>query len=539
MSPSFRGHRRVVIVGAGAAGAAAALGLSNRGTLMLDVGTLPKESRLPPEVPIDELRTRSKSSRSVRLLDECLIGQDFESVVQPTDKPVSIKLKPPLIRYVTDRPKEAPTDTFDGCDFVQSFALGGLANAWGAGAMRYTDLELREFPYPRREIERSFDDLTQHIGISGSCDDELVEYFGSTNGLLPQLALSELGIRLLERYHGRSRTLKRKGFRIGRPRLAVLSVDHAGRRRFTGSGQEFFVAPHEGIYSPAFTIAELRRKSLLDYIGGILVQRFSNLPHGVMIHGIELATGLPVQWSADTLILAAGTLNTTRIVLASRGDTESRLPILDNPVSFIPLLDAMRIGVPLKTPVFSGAELTVIGESRTGGFPVQGSIYCLAGPLRTDLLREFPLLAGGNLTATRHLLPAMLMLQLFYPDSPRPGNSISLRHDGGIKISFGSSTERYADAELVKYFRGLGYLTSSRLCRQPIPGSSVHYAGSIPARIRPSMAYETDADCRLGWADRVVIADASTFPLLPAKNHTLMLMANAHRLGRAAALVQD
>lgn len=530
MRPKPTRHYRLIIVGGGAAGASVALASAGTGALILDVGSQPPHNKLPDQ-SLDSIRRTTTMESDIGRLESALIGEHFESLLRPSESDLSIKLKGPLSRYVTARPSMLPDD--EHCNFVssQSFALGGLANSWGAGAMRYTDLELRHFPFPSSEIEDAFDVLTKHIGISGSTSDDLAEYFGSTQDLLPELELCQLAQRLVSRYERRKHLFQRAGVRIGRPRLAVLPQNHGDRRAFRATGQEFFISPHEGIYSPAFTIKELIARGTVEYVRGILVERFEQNDSGVMVFARDVASGEQCIFSAEQLVLAAGTINTSRIVLASREDYSSTLPILDNPISFIPFVDLPRLGVPLPPAQFLGAELTLVLSKQPGTLPIQGSIYNLMGPLRTDMAKEFPLCFSGNLAAGRYLTPATMMLQLFYPERPSRENYLQLLPSGGVKLAHNSAPDRGAEQTLVKMLRRAGYAASTMLCKRPPAGSSIHYAGTIPARTAPEGPYETGPDCRLTWARQVVIADACTFPILPAKNHTLMLMANAYRLG--------
>jgi choline dehydrogenase-like flavoprotein len=398
--------------------------------------------------------------------------------------------------------------------------------------MRYTELELRHFPFPVAAIEAAFDALTRHIGIAGSATDDLTGYFGSTEGLLPELDLCELGSRFLHRYERHKARFASYGLRVGRPRLAVLPIDHRGRKPFRAFGQEFFVSPHDGIYTPTFTVQELVQRRRLEYRRGLLVERFDCDSERVIVHARDVTSGERVRYSAAHLILAAGTLNTARIVLASRHDHSTRLPLLDNPVTLLPFVDLGRIGHPLKPATFLGAELALVLESDWTSLPVQGSVYNLMGPLRTDLVREFPLTFSGNLAAARHLAPAMLMLQLFFPDDAKASGQVQLQPSGGLRIMRNTGALPHVERIVTRALRAAGYAASTLLARRLPPGSSIHYAGTIPARDHPVGDFETDRDCSLPWAQRVTIADASTFPVLPAKNHTLMMMANAFRLGQ-------
>lgn len=515
--------REFIIVGAGVGGAGAALALAGRDVLLLDVGR-----ELTTTGSASELRAAQR--RNPERLDQELIGEHFESVLQPSQRHLSVKLKAPRMRQIMER--VTPDDSEEDFHSIQSFTKGGLANAWGAGLMRYTAEELAQFPLSVCELEPIFDLLTKHIGISGSTSDDLARYFGSTSSLLPELALSKLGERFLQRYTGRREFLNNSGIWVGRPRLGVLTADHRGRERFTDYGAEFFTPLNRGIYSPAFTIDELIDSGKLTYQSGILVKTFHDYGDYVEVKAQDLLSGEEVVFQAKQLILAAGTLNSARIVLASRKDYSTRLTLLDNPVSFLPLIDFGRIGVKLSPDSYLGAELCLVFRSSTSALPIQGSLYNLLGPLRTDLIKEYPLLFKDNLIAGRELTPALLMLQLFYPDLPHSENYLQLQPNGGLTLHRGAARPKGVEGKLCRALLRLGYGAFEFLAKRPPAGSSIHYAGTFPMRATPKTSYEVDSNCRFSWAPRVTLADASTFPVLPAKNHSFMLMANAYRVAQ-------
>jgi len=174
IDPNFIAIRwDVIIVGSGAGGAAAALGLEGRRVLMLDVGLTPPANPLPDE-PMYSIREQRSD------LHGTLLGEAFESLGPIGGEEISPKLKAPLMRYLSARPTGFPVDRENGFHAVQSFAQGGLANAWGAGLLRYNDSELKGFPISSSDLNPLYDELTDHIGINGSSGDDLTEYLGST-----------------------------------------------------------------------------------------------------------------------------------------------------------------------------------------------------------------------------------------------------------------------------------------------------------------------------------------------------------------------
>ncbi len=67
------------------------------------------------------------------------------------------------------------------------------------------------------------------------------------------------------------------------------------------------------------------------------------------------------------------------------------------------------------------------------------------------------------------------------------------------------------------------------------PGGDVHYSGTLPMRHEPTIG-ETSPLGEVKGMNGVYVVDGSSLPLLTEKSHTLTIMANADRIGRALAL---
>jgi len=150
------------------------------------------------------------------------VGTQFESLAWIDGPELSPKVKSPCMRPVFARPPGAPGAVSTAFVPLLSYATGGLANAWGAQVYRFDDMDLRGFPLRAADLDPFHNELTAHIGISGT-EDDLAPFHGSARGLQPPLELSALGREMLDRYSRRAGDFKREGIYLGRPRLAVLS----------------------------------------------------------------------------------------------------------------------------------------------------------------------------------------------------------------------------------------------------------------------------------------------------------------------------
>lgn len=499
-----------IVVGSGAAGTWAAWALRGTKTLVLDVGRRP-----PPET----LEGGLYDLRKGRPLFEETLGPRYESLHNLENPELSPKVKSPLMRHVVELPPGVRSETFTA---LVSHAEGGLANAWGAQVYRFMKEDLAGFPLSEEDLAPHYDTLTREIGISG-VEDDLARFHGPATGLQPPLELSALGRRVLERYDA---SFREEGVFIGRPRLAVLSREHQGRAACAYENLEFFKPRIPAVYTPAFTLRSMVGKGEIEYAPGRRVERFRETDDAV-----EVFAGRET-FRARKLILALGALNTARLVLASEGDTDSRLPILENPCSFAPLVMTSRIGSPLEKRSFY-AQLNLFYSGPIWKETVVGMIYGVEGLLRSDLLFQFPFAARGCLAAARYILPATAVLQVFYPEDPDPSNTLRLDASGDLVIDYRPRAPGGVERHLLRVLRRAGLRGSARLIREGRPGASVHYAGSLPMRERPGKKYETDREGRLAGLRRVHVADAAAFPRLPAKNLTFTIMANAMRVGEA------
>ena len=136
------------------------------------------------------------------------------------------------------------------------------------------------------------------------------------------------------------------------------------------------------------------------------------------------------------------------------------------------------------------------------------------------------------MTACRYLVPGLLMVQMFYPDEQNSLSWLKRNQDGTLDIHRGGRLVRDREGDICKALRKMGYIAFGALCVRPGAGSSIHYAGTLPMHTCPSHHYMTTPQGRLANSQRIYIADAATFPSLPAKNHTFTLMANALRIAK-------
>lgn len=520
----------IIIVGSGAAGAAAALQLVGMGhrPVMLDVGIMPPAVSPRAEGNLYEWRQHHDSF-------DLHIGVDFRGVSDLfTDEPGIAKLNAPNAAFVVqDASALSPTDA-DNFDAIQSFALGGLGNAWGAGLYRFVDADLTGFPIRAADLDPYADALTKEVGISGM-DDDLTPYFGDSAGLLPPLTASYNAAAVLARYEHKRQRLNDRGVFMGRPRVGALSLPHNGRPPVDYSNTEFW-QDQPYLYTPAITVKKLIAAGQLDYRPGIMVRAWSESPDGVIVYGAEVATGATVEITGKAVVLAAGAIGTSKIVLASANDYTTALRLLENPAVQIPFVFPASIGRVLDAHCFGLTQLNLIWQAVALGCTAQGSLLEITSPMRAEFFGRFPLSARANLTLVKQMLPAMLVMQLFFPAAIQPSARLSLQQSGRLRIDgHANAIELHKLSGLLSAMRSLGLWTHPLLIVKPVTGHAIHYAGTLPMRESPG-PYECHPDGRLAGTERIYVADSACFSDLPAKNMSFGMMANAMRVAEVAAV---
>ncbi len=556
----------VAIVGSGVAGVGAALGFAGRGVrpLILDVGVLPE-----PHAPIAE---NLYAWRAAHDAFELMVGDDLSALANqllPPARQLPAKLAAPRMAWVVrDAESLGPIES-TGFLPIQSFASGGLANAWGAGLYRYGARDLDGIPLRPADLAPFYDALTREIGITGS-DDDLAPYFGSTAGLAPPLRLSRNAARVLRSYERRRDELRTRGVHLGRPRLAVTAsfapdgggahADAAASGGLASSGAasagaasaagtsaggarsgggpyanlEFWEPDLPHVYTPRRTLDRLRATGAVEYRPGVRVERFVEADDRVQVLGREVASGAPLRFDARTLVLAAGPINSARLALVSRRDVTTALPLLDNPAVQVPLILPAALGDGLETDGFGLTQLNLVHHAPDGAL-YQASLLEITSPARAEFFSRFPLAARSSLVFVRHFLPAMMVMQLFYPLAREHAARLRVDAEGRVHIAAGTPF-RNPDVlpAILRALRRLGVFGFARLGDATAFGMGLHYAGPLPMSDTPG-PYRCDRHGALAGWRRVYVADGACLGRLAAKNSSFTVMANAMRIADALA----
>jgi GMC oxidoreductase len=306
---------------------------------------------------------------------------------------------------------------------------------------------------------------------------------------------------------------------------------------------DFYSDRTRSVYRPRYTVEELKHHDAFRYVDQTLALRFVETAAGVELICRDLRTGADVVLKARRLILAAGAMATTRLVLASLDAYDVRVPLLANPYLYMPCVNLAMLGRPAADRRHSLSQL--VGLLSPPSHPDDTlvlSLYSYRALLLHKLVKEMPLPVGAGLLAARLLLSSLTVVGVNFPERPTTEKWMLLRRraDGTDELaaSYGLSDDERAfnraGARLVaRALRAIGCIPFASI--DPGNGSSIHYAGGLPMTADRSNRLGTSVNGRLHGAQRVYIADSANWSFLPAKGPTLTMMANARRVAAHAA----
>jgi choline dehydrogenase-like flavoprotein len=513
----------VIIVGSGPSGIGASFGCTENGIspLLLDVGYTAGDIKSVS----DNLYEYRKKNDAFHLM----VGNHYEIVHHVLNKKSpSPKLSSPYMQFVTkDAEDLSPVDDL-GSSIIQSFSRGGLANAWGAALYRCLDDELNDLPLDADELEPYYDRLTEEIGISGD-DDDLTPFLGSTKHLLKPIRLSRKAETLYRSYKKKRNILNKKGVYLGNSRVGVLSQDYNGREACDYNNLEMWIPNLPYLYTPAFTLDKLVREGKLTYQDSTFVQSWSRENNYIVVHAENVGDKKLLRFKCKKLVLAAGAINTSKIVLNTKKDFSTRLPLLDNSLVQIPLIMPQFIGRPLDKGAFALTNLNAVFLLDSGHLKLQASIIELTSPARSVFYDMLPFAARSNIDIIKYFVPSLLILFLYFPADNRNSGHLMLKSDNRLDIlSIPGTIDRSIIKHVTQSFNTLGAYTHPLLAKPP--AHSIHYGGTLPMTDKPCSDYQCNARGELYGEKDVYVADGSLFSSIPSKNFSLTLMANAMRI---------
>jgi len=524
--------KKVIVIGSGLAAVGAVKGLLQQGIrpLVFDIGQSP-----PTAVTMGISRLAERAPE---------FWSSAERAEVSANAGVPGRVLPRKLVFGSDyfySKGEANLEGFG--DFVSgsppwSPALGGFSVGWGAAVLPPAPSDLKGWPYGHAELMNSVHAVIRGLPCSEPIDDLTCVFGRISAGEREVIALTSGQERLLERL--RSAALRQSpAVRAvaGQSRLlteaSLQKVNACRRCGFCSSG-----CVYGSIYTARQDFEHWIAADVVDYRRVREVFRVTETNEEPYVEYIT-TDGLPQKEPCEQVFLAAGAVNSTRILMNSapaelgevsirrtgavlqvysslRGE-EMAWPTVNTQTShFVDLLDEST------SPFWSHAQVGLPNElilRRLGVDPVSPHSF------RSRFVRG----AAGH----------FISVALNTHSSHGPQYVIRIdRSDHGLAPIWTrqtwSDSARFTVMKLEKRMRDLmrsaGYLALPFLRQDSAAAQGYHFGASFPMSSEPHAPTDTDDVGRpFGWK-RVHLVDTASLPAIPATTVGLLTMAHAYRI---------
>lgn len=516
----------VIIVGSGLSGLHAALPLvlNQKKVLMLDVG-------FTESVSLDEggledfIDTRNTNPDQHTIF----LGANFSGIGAQKESSGHANFMTSGRREFVQHQTETyqPTESH-GVQITHSLARGGLSEAWGAVCGIFNEDECNNVGLPYNEILEHYHAVIAHIGVSGT----------SFPDLQTPCTIDSNHQQIFATYLKKRSVFEKEKFYLEQPPLALLTQDLEGRMKSQYRDMDFWDNIGRSVYRGHYTLEKLLTHDNFLYRNNFLVKEVQEDDTNVTATGIDISTKKTISYKGKVLMLAAGAINTNRIILKSLNLYGMERPVFLKSNVLIPCIQPTFLGKVADRKKHSLCQLSMSSDKGTAlSDSTFTQFYSYNSLLLFKLLRFIPLPATEALSLLSILSPALILAD-FRQSTYDASATLQLSKKGSLDALKISSTQetrakRVHQKMLLRknkmLFRALGLIPLKTVINKP--GSASHYAGGIPFDPDQMETLGVDTNGKLHNKKRTYIADTATWRGLPAKPPALTIMANARRIG--------
>jgi len=375
-------------------------------------------------------------------------------------------------------------------EIFQSLAKGGLSEVWHGICDFYTKEELEVIGLPPKIIEKEYLEIAKRIHLQRE----------------PKL-------------DAHNTLLLKKSKEIDKLKDIVYQV------------------PLVFDYRTSKVIDDLVRFKNFRYIDNQVVTEIHDRGTYVEIQSTSIQTSSKRKTEAKFVVLAAGSINTTRILLRS-------FNLYNYKTSFLTKANYVIACFHLRT-LFKksnnkssdkGQIVLFIKDSIKKASGTFTQLYRLNPLVLEKVLKFVPLPKFVALPVISFLAPSIVIADARFPSFEAKQNYCMLKKDMSgkdiLELYYQESPHEVEEQKkggktIEQKLRLLGLIPLKKVYDH----ISSHYAGGVPYLKKPGKL-SVDARGKLHQAKRIYVADSSTWRALPAKAPTLTIMANASRIGK-------
>jgi len=415
-------------------------------------------------------------------------------------------------------------------------ARGGFSVGWGAAVLPPGPEDLAGWPFGRDEILQHVRQATLDIPLSEPRD-EISKTFGviapDKERVLPLTVGQRQLLDTLTRGAGKSRSGR---FIVGQSRLLTEADDgRANACRMCGNCSSGCV--YGSIYTAEHDITRWIEMNAIDYRAGVTVFRLLEVGNSVRVSTTSSA-GIE-EFEVDRVFLAAGAVNSTRILLNS-SPTNLRTATIRSTGGILQIFGSLA-HLPMSWPSMNTQTAIFMEILSPETSPHWAHVQI--GQPNELLLRRLGMSDTESSTAKSRIIGraaghlVTTMLNLHSDHGPRYDMSSSRSDEGLGAVSttyswdqVGRKTAQEIMGRLSGVMRKSGFLRIPFASQYSAALQGFHFGSSFPMSLQPAGDHDTDRLGRpFGWR-RTYVCDTTVLPAIPGTTIGLLTMANAHRI---------
>lgn len=375
-------------------------------------------------------------------------------------------------------------------EVIQSLAKGGLSEAWHGICDFYTKDELEAIGLPVNEINREYQEIARRINLT-----------------------------------------KQKNLDIN----SSLIIEASKNKKLSKS--KVYQVPRVFPYRTRTFIDDLKRFKNFTYIQNQLVVEVHEKETHIEVQSFSVDKGKELTTKTNFLILAAGSINSTRILLRSLGLYNYKTTFLTKANYLMACLHPRTLFKKNELKKTNTGQVVIFSQKtnhEAGGIFTQ--IYKF-NPLVLHKVLKYILLPKFMALPLLSMFAASLVIaDVRFPafESKKKFSMLKKGTDGEdvLEISFHESIDELKSykKDCNKIAQELRFLGLFPLKTISAPITS-HYAGGVPYGDK-ALKLSVNSQGKLHQARRIYVADSSTWRALPAKPLAFTIMANAARVGK-------
>jgi choline dehydrogenase-like flavoprotein len=442
--------------------------------------------------------------------------------------------------YSSDSDSPIGVSDFTATSPPFSLALGGFSAGWGAAYLPPAECDVADWPVSRDELLGHMKICAEDISCSEPIDD-LTPYFPQMKSNAGgELRLSSGQSKLLQTLKSSMRSDSTAPEIVGQSRLMTRTVDSGPGIGCKYCGQCNSGCVYDCIYKADLDISAMTANSLIDYRPGRKVITVEEIADAVKIQFLNETTNKMEVEEADVLFLAAGAVNTTRIVMQSQGMYGHSVSLRRTGGFIQPFISVEGFATSWPDVNTQSTHFLEFKDPRISQHWIHAQISqpneLVLSQMRINHTNIKTTWGRGVGLIARHLVVALLNMH----SDHGPKYIVRLcpdKIDGSARFetqqeltSDLSKAEHIAHRRLKKILHRSKMISLGFLRQNSDLAPSNHFGCTFPMRTNPHNPTDTDEFGRpFGWK-RVHLVDTSIMTSIPATTIGLLAMGNAHRI---------